>query len=271
MGLNDVISRREFIGNSVKGLFSLEVVRRIPSFMDSLFESKYFPYYELTQKQIDFIKENNINIYLRKYSDLFFKNAEDIRKGKVAGSPLEDMLKIMDEEKIFPDTWDMVQLTKKYRGEEKEIRRIFALYGLQIIDGIPRYIPTRKELKALEETGLRDRIDMYWDRFFSNEIKEKLRIKRQSGKFHYGEIDGPLLFLLIDAEYNKALGKYLFKHKEVENTFEAISELVVAYTDTKLFEEIPQKYKLIKYPKYLELKLEPKEKTKNINSFILPQ
>ncbi len=223
------------------------------------------PLYESTQKQRDFIEKSKANEYLCEHRDLFFKNAEDIRNGKLAGSPLEDMLKIMNEERILPEPVDITQWSLEYSMGKDEIINAFALRGLEIIDGRPPLVPTQEGLIVLRESGLLEYADKCFERYFDTKRKEELRIKRQSGKL-FADLDvskSIALDLLNQYRPKTDFGEYLLQQEEnsgidAADNVRPILGAAIIYLDNRLFEEIPQRYKLVKHPVYTKLVSEPK-------------
>lgn len=229
-----------------------------------------FPLYELTEEQEKFCNENNIGRYLEKYRDLFFKSAEDIRKGKLTGTPLGDMLKIINEEGVVSSQWDIFELSQKYNINENEIQSAFAISGLAIIDGKPLYVPIQKGLMMLHETGLLDIIDKYWEKIATPELREEIRVRRQP--------DGPLynhavitllrgrsrLFTLRNLYGILSLLESTSECKDA-GLKEAIGT-INAYIYARLFDEMPQQYKLVRHPRYISSEVLKPINTKFVKS-----
>jgi len=230
--------------------------------VNSLAHASKKPIYEPTQKQIDFIEKSKTYDYLWGHRDLFFKNAENIRNGKLAGSPLEDMLKIMNEEGILPQPADIRQWSLEYNMNEDEIVNAYGLHGLQIIDGKPERYPNQKGLVVLRDTGLLDHINENWKLWFDEERKEKLRIERQQFGITFMEPgDSRFIGYQLAIEYadkTTTFRKYITEQEKKTGVIPlrraiSIIRLGIVYADSRLFEEIPQEYKLVKHPIYTKL------------------
>ena len=217
----------------------------------ALNQSDTLPFYALTKKQLDFIEKSGTNDYIRKNSSMLFENAANVMTGSLTGYPLQDMLKIMDEKGMLPKQADADQLSLKYGITKDEIMNAFGIYGLEVIDGKPEFSPTPNGLAVLKKTGIKDFIDKSWEHLFTEEKKEELRKERQSGK------KPSLLRLVLRAmnysggENGNTLKNYLNSEDKKYNSA-AVLGTTASYIDNKLFEEIPQKYKLARHQNTLK-------------------